>query len=171
MSRELETVKENLRRDYFERLRAAAKAKADAEKNARASANPGSGPVVADRERAGTGMGVGPGTGSAGMLQDPGFVMYYQDVQDRIRRAWSFAGGNPDLSATVKFGINPDGSLNSLKVTESSRDPAFDDSVTRAIRAAAPFGAPPEKYREAFARGVPAVFKLSELQSGTASGD
>ena len=114
-------------------------------------------------------MGVGPGKGSAGMLQDPGFVMYYQDVQDRIRKAWSFAGGNPDLRATVTFGINPDGSLNSLKVAQSSRDPAFDDSVARAIRAAAPFGPPPEKYRDAFARGVPAIFKLSELQSGTAS--
>jgi TolA protein len=168
---QFEKLKQKMMQEHVKQVAASARARAEAEKNARASANPGSGPVVADRERMGTGMGVGPGTGSAGMLQDPGFVMYYQDVQDRIRRAWSFAGGNPDLSATVKFGINPDGSLNSLKVTESSRDPAFDDSVTRAIRAAAPFGPPPEKYREAFARGVPAVFKLSELQSGTASGD
>ena len=119
--------------------------------------------------REGNGMGVGSGTGSAGMLQDPGFVMYYQDVQDRIKKAWSFAGGSPDLSATVTFGINPDGNLNSFKVTQSSRDPAFDDSVARAIRAAAPFGPPPEKYRNAFAGGVPAIFKLSELESGTAS--
>lgn len=145
------------------------KANEDAEKNARASENPGTGPVVADRERSGSGMGVGPGKGSAGMLQDPGFVMYYQDVQDRIRKAWSFAGGSPDLTATVTFGINPDGTLNSLKVTSRSGDPAFDDSVARAIRAAAPFGAPPENYRSEFAAGVPAIFKLSDLQSGTAS--
>jgi colicin import membrane protein len=95
--------------------------------------------------------------------------MYYQEVQDRITRAFSFPGGNPDLTATVTFGINPDGSLNSLKLRESSRDPTFDDSVRRAIRAAAPFGPPPEKYRDAFARGVAASFKLSELQAGTAS--
>jgi TonB family protein len=167
---ELAKVREQLLRDHLKAIKAeAAKAEDESAKHARPSEDPGSGPIVADRERAGTGMGIGPGHGSAGMLQDPGFVMYYQDVQDRIRRAWSFAGGNPDLTATVTFGINPDGTLNSLKVTSSSRDPAFDDSVARAIRAAAPFGSPPDKYRDAFARGVPAIFKLSELQSGTAS--
>ncbi len=164
----LDKVHEQLLKDS-EKLRKEAKAEDDSARNATPSDDTGSGPVVADRERAGSGMGVGSGHGSAGMLQDPGFVMYYQDVQDRIRKAWSFAGGTPDLTATVTFGINPDGSLNSLRVTQSSRDPAFDDSVARAIRAAAPFGAPPEKYREAFAGGVPAIFKLSELQSGTAS--
>jgi TonB family protein len=162
-------VRQQLMSDHLRALKEAAKAEDESAKNAKPSEDTGSGPVVADRERAGAGMGVGPGKGSAGMLQDPGFVMYYQEVQDRIRKAWSFAGGNPDLTATVKFGINPDGSLNSLKVTQSSRAPAFDDSVARAIRAAAPFGAPPEKYRDAFAGGVPAIFKLSELQSGTAS--
>ena len=162
-------MRQQLMSDHLRALKEAAKAEDESAKNAKPSEDSGSGPVVADRERAGSGMGVGPGKGSAGMLQDPGFVMYYQEVQDRIRKAWSSAGGSPDLTATVKFGINPDGSLKSLKVTQSSRDPAFDDSVARAIRAAAPFGAPPEKYRDAFAGGVPAIFKLSELQSGTAS--
>jgi len=170
MRKELNKVRQQLLRDHLKAIKEeAAKAEAESARNATPSEDMGSGPVVADRERTGTGMGVGPGTGSAGMLQDPGFVMYYQDVQDRIRRAWSLAGGDPDLTATVTFGINPDGTLNSLKVTSSSRDLAFDDSVARAIRAAAPFGSPPEKYREAFARGVPAIFKLSELQSGAAS--
>jgi TonB family protein len=165
LKQELNKVRQQLMREHLKALDAQAKAELDSARDARPSANPGTGPVIADRERAGAGMGVGPGNGSAGMLQDPGFVMYYQDVQDRIRKAWSFAGGNPDLSATVTFGINPDGSLNALKITRSSRDPAFDDSVARAIRAAAPFGSPPEKYRAAFAGGVPAIFKLSELQA------
>jgi TonB family protein len=169
LHKELDKVRQQLMRDHLKALKEAAKAEDESARNAKPSDDPGSGPVVADRRREGVGMGVGPGNGSAGMLQDPGFVMYYQDMQDRIRRAWSYAGGSADLAATVKFGINPDGSLNSLKVTQSSRDPAFDDSVARAIRAAAPFGAPPEKYREAFAGGVPAIFKLSELQAGTAS--
>jgi TonB family protein len=169
LHKELDKVRQQLMSDHLRALKEAAKAEDESAKNAKPSEDSGSGPVVADRERAGSGMGVGPGKGSAGMLQDPGFVMYYQEVQDRIRKAWSSAGGSPDLTATVKFGINPDGSLKSLKVTQSSRDPAFDDSVARAIRAAAPFGAPPEKYRDAFAGGVPAIFKLSELQSGTAS--
>jgi len=169
---ELAKVREELMRGHLKALQkeAAAKAEEESAKNARSSDESSSGEVVADNPRTGTGMGVGSDKGgSGGMLQDPGFVMYYQDVQDRIRRAWSYAGGSPDLTATVTFGINPDGSLNSLKVTSSSRDPAFDDSVARAIRAAAPFGPPPEKYRNAFAGGVPAIFKLSELQSGSAA--
>ena len=170
LSKELDKVRQQLMRDHLKALKEeAAKAEVESAKNAKPAADTGSAPVVADRERAGTGMGVGSGSGSAGMLQDPGFVMYYQDVQDRIKKAWSFAGGSPDLTATVTFGINPDGSLNSLRVTQSSRDSAFDDSVARAIRAAAPFGPPPEKYREAFAGGVPAIFKLSDLESGTAA--
>jgi TonB family protein len=167
----LQKVRQQLLAEHLKALEAKDEAKAaeEAAKNASASDDTGSGPVEGDRVRNGKGMGVGSGTGSAGMLQDPGFVMYYQDVQDRIKKAFSFAGGSPDLSATVTFGINPDGTLNSLKVSQRSGDPAFDDSVARAIRAAAPFGPPPEKYREAFAGGVPAIFKLSELEAGTAS--
>jgi protein TonB len=125
----------------------------------------GTGPVVADRAAEGKGYGVGPGGGSAGIQQDAGFLLYYQTVQKRIKDAWSFAGDNADLTATVTFGINPDGTLNSIKVASSSRDPAFDDSVVRAIRRAAPFAPPPEKYRPQFAAGIDAVFKLSELTS------
>jgi TonB family protein len=165
VTKALEKVRQQLMAEHLKALKEEAKAVDESARRARPSEDSGTGPVVADRERARKGMGVGPGNGSAGMLQDPGFVMYYQDVQDRIRKAWSFAGGSPDLSATVTFGINPDGSLNALKVTQRSGDPAFDDSVARAIRAAAPFGAPPEKYRSAFAGGVPAIFKLSELES------
>jgi TonB family protein len=86
-------------------------------------------------------------------------------VQKKIKEAWSFAGNNPNLNATVTFGINPDGSLNSVRVTVSSRDPSFDDSVVRAIRRAAPFSAPPAKYSPQFAQGVEAAFKLGELSS------
>jgi TonB family protein len=168
VKQELAKLRQQLMAEHLKALEKQAQAD-EAAKNAKASDNPGSGPVVADRERNGAGMGTGSGKGSAGMLQDPAFVMYYQDVQDRIRKAWSFSGGSPDLTATVSFGINPDGTLNSLKVTSRSGDPAFDDSVARAIRAAAPFGAPPQSYRAEFAAGVPAIFKLSDLESGAAA--
>lgn len=169
VARALEKVRQQLMAEHLKALKEAAKAEDESARRARPSEDSGTGPVVADRERAGKGMGVGPGNGSAGMLKDPLFVIYFQEVQDRITKAFSFPGGDPDLTATVSFGINPDGSLNSLKLRESSRDPTFDDSVRRAIRAAAPFGPPPEKYREAFAGGVSASFKLSELESGAAS--
>lgn len=135
-----------------------------ADKNGRGR-NSGGGPVLANRETIGKGYGVGPGTGSAGIQQDAEFLLYYHDVQKKIKEAWSFAGTNPNLTATVTFGVNPDGSLNSVRVVTSSRDPAFDDSVVRAIRRAAPFAPPPVKFRSQFAQGVEAEFKLGELSS------
>lgn len=156
---ELEKVREQLLREHLAALKT----------KSRTAATPGGGPVVADRGHPGAGMGVGPGNGSAGIQQDPNFLLYYQQVQERIKNAWSFTGGNPDATATVAFGINPDGSLNSIKVAQSSRDPAFDDSVVRAIRGAGPFPPPPEKYRQQFAAGVEAVFKLSDLKASAAA--
>lgn len=162
VKQELAKVREKLLAEHLEQEKA--RSEAASEKNA-AKPNEGGGPVLASAETTGKGMGVGPGSGSAGIQQDPEFLLYYQQVQKKIKEAWSFAGNNPDLTATVTFGINPDGSLNSVKVIDSSREPAFDDSVVRAIRRAAPFAAPPDKYRNQFAGGVEAVFKLGELSS------
>ncbi|MGO9267435.1 MAG: TonB family protein [Candidatus Binataceae bacterium] len=159
----LDKVRQQLLAEHLKDLRSAKTN--EAEKNGAATAS-GGGPVVAASASAGKGYGVGPGNGSAGIQQDAGFLLYYQEVQKKIRAAWSFAGDNPDLTATVTFGINPDGSLNSIRVTESSRDPSFDDSVVRAIRRAAPFPPTPGQYRNQFADGLPAIFKLGDLQGG-----
>jgi TonB family protein len=138
--------------------------RAAAEK-ARSSGPSGGGPVVASVPRAGAGYGVGTGKGSMGIQQDPQFLLYYQTVQDRIKKAWNYVGGSGDLTTSVTFAIGPDGNLTGVKLTASSRDPAFDDSVVRAIRRAAPFPPPPEKYRPQFGAGVDADFKLGELKS------
>jgi TonB family protein len=159
----LEQVREQLLREHLKEL-ASARSR-ETEKNGASTAS-GGGPVVATSASAGKGYGVGPGNGSAGIQQDAGFLLYYQEVQKKIRAAWSFSGDNPDLTATVTVGINPDGSLNSIRVTESSRDPSFDDSVVRAIRRAAPFPPTPGPYRNQFADGLPAIFKLGDLQGG-----
>jgi TonB family protein len=125
----------------------------------------GGGPVLASKPSEGSGYGVGPGTGSAGILQDPEFLLYYKTVQDQIKKAWTFTGGSNDLTATVDFAIGPDGTLTAVKIGTSSNDDAFDDSVIRAIRRAAPFPAPPEKFRDQFSGGIKAVFQLGELKS------
>ena len=125
----------------------------------------GGGPVVGSIANGGKGYGVGPGTGSVGMLQDPDFLLYYQAVQDKIKKAWSFMGGSPDLTATVDFSIGPDGSLSWARLATASKDSAFDDSVLRAIKRAAPFPVPPEKYRSEFMRGIEAQFALGDLKS------
>jgi TonB family protein len=123
------------------------------------------GPVLASRETAGSGYGVGAGTGSAGILRSADFLLYCQTLKKRIQDAWNFAGKDPKLTATVTVGINADGSLNAVRVSDGSPDPAFDDSVVRAIRLAAPFPPPPEKYRTQFAEGVPVIFNLGALES------
>ena len=125
----------------------------------------GSGPVVANVATPGSGMGVGSGTGSAGIEKDLDFLLYYRQVQQKIKDAWIYSSGSNDLTTAVDFAINPDGSVAGVKIAKSSNNPTFDDSVVRAIRRAAPFPAPPEKYRAQFAGGIEALFSLGELKS------
>ena len=125
----------------------------------------GGGPVVGKTASSGKGFGVGPGEGSEGILQDPEFLLYYKTVQDQIKKAWTFTGGSNDLTATVDFAIGPDGALTGAKIGASSNDSAFDDSVIRAIRRAAPFPPPPDKFRDQFSSGIKALFQLGELKS------
>jgi len=125
----------------------------------------GGGPVVASKATEGAGYGVGAGKGSVGILQDPEFILYYKTVQEQIKKSWTFTGGSNDLTATVNFAIGPDGALTAVKIGTSSNDSAFDDSVIRAIRRAAPFPAPPEKFRGQFSSGIKALFQLGELKS------
>jgi TonB family protein len=126
----------------------------------------GGGPVASNGPPSeGKGYGVGAGTGSVGLLQDPEFILYYKTVQDQIKKSWTFTSGSNDLTATVDFAIGPDGVLHNLKIATSSKDSAFDDSVLRAVRRAAPFPAPPEKFRDLFSSGIEAQFELGELKS------
>ncbi len=129
------------------------------------SGDEGGGPAAANSASEGKGYGVGSGAGGMGIQQDPEFLLYYQTVQDKIKKAWNFFGGSNDLTATVDFSIGPDGTLTAAKIGNSSKDPAFDDSVIRAIKRAAPFPPPPEKYRDRFAGGIEAVFNLGALKS------
>jgi periplasmic protein TonB len=113
----------------------------------------------------GEGVGVGPGNGSLGTLKDPLFLLYYRTVQEQIKKAWSFSGPDSELTTSALFAIGPDGQLTGVKITRSSHDPSYDQSVIRAIRRAAPFPAPPERFRSQFGQGVEAVFRLAEMKS------
>ncbi|HTJ08559.1 MAG TPA: cell envelope integrity protein TolA [Candidatus Binataceae bacterium] len=155
---QLAALRQNLLKEHLAEERAAAE-------KMRARGPAGGGPVVANVAHEGEGYGVGSGKGSMGIQQDPQFLLYYQTVQDRIKKAWNYVGGSGDLTTSVHFAIGSDGNLTGVKLTQSSRDPAFDDSVIRAIRRAAPFPPPPEKYRPEFGEGVEAEFKLGELKS------
>jgi TonB family protein len=122
------------------------------------------GPVASNANSAGSGYGVGSGTGSMGKLEDLQYLLYFRTVQQRVKDAWTFPGGSNDLSADVEFSIGADGSLNGVKIAKSSGDAAFDESVMRAIKRAAPFPPPPDRYRSQFS-DVVSTFKLGELKS------
>ncbi len=122
------------------------------------------GPVASTSNTAGSGYGIGSGTGSMGKLEDLQYLLYFRTVQQRVKDAWTFPGGSNELSADVEFSISADGTLNSVKIAKSSGDLAFDESVLRAIRRAAPFPPPPDRYRSQFS-DVVSTFKLGELKS------
>ena len=124
----------------------------------------GRGPVASNANTAGSGYGVGSGTGSMGEIKDLQYLLYFRTVQQKVKDAWTFPGGSNDLSADVEFSIGADGSLNGVKIAKSSGDAAFDDSVMRAIKRAAPFPPPPDRYRSQFS-DVVSTFKLGELKS------
>jgi len=122
------------------------------------------GPVASNANTAGSGYGIGSGTGSMGSVMDLQYLLYFRTVQQKVKDAWTFPGGSNELSADVEFSIGADGALNGVKIAKSSGDSAFDESVIRAIRRAAPFPPPPDRYRSQFS-DVVSTFKLGELKS------
>jgi len=162
----LDKLREQLLAEHLvQAKKAAEQAPAEADEGDEDADTGGGGPVVAKTATEGQGAGIGSGHGSMGIQQDLDFLLYYRTVQERIKQAWSFSGGNNELSTQVAFAIGADGKLTDVKIKQSSHNSAFDESVIRAIRRAAPFPAPPDKYRDQFARGIEAVFKLGELNS------
>jgi protein TonB len=122
------------------------------------------GPVASNANSGGSGSGIGSGTGSMGKVENLQYLLYYRTVQQKVKEAWTFPGGSNDLSADVEFSIGADGTLNGVKIAKSSGDGAFDESVVRAIRRAAPFPPPPDQFRTQFS-DVVSTFKLGELKS------
>jgi len=122
------------------------------------------GPVASNANSEGSGYGIGSGTGSMGKLEDLQYLLYFRTVQQKVKGAWTFPGGSNDLKADVEFSISADGTLSGVKIAKSSGDSAFDESVLRAIRRAAPFPPPPDRYRAQFS-DVVSTFKLGELKS------
>lgn len=166
VKQQLDKLREQLLAEHLaHEKKAAEEAPAEADEGDEDAEDSGGGPVAAKAATEGEGAGIGSGHGSMGIQQDLDFLLYYRTVQERIKQAWSFSGGNNELSTQVAFAIGPDGKLTDVKIKQSSHDSAFDESVIRAIRRAAPFPAPPEKYRDQFAHGIEAVFKLGELNS------
>lgn len=115
--------------------------------------------------RGGTGAG-GFGSGSGdGPLRGADFLLYYNEMITRIRDAWVWVGGSPDLEVEVGFGITPAGDIVGMRVARTSGDRSYDDSVMRALRTVRNLGPPPERHRETFSE-VQLTFRPADLESG-----
>jgi TonB family protein len=72
-------------------------------------------------------------------------------LQRRVQESWIVAEKKPGLLAAVSFKIQTDGDVQEVELMKSSGDSAFDQSVLRAVRKAAPFPPPPRTYAQEFA--------------------
>ena len=90
--------------------------------------------------------GVG-GTGG-GIVRSAESIRYENDMKARIKNSWTWPGKRNDLTVTVRFSIRDNGEIAGLKITRSSGDRSYDESVMRALRGANPLPALPEKLRD-----------------------
>jgi len=111
----------------------------------------GGGTGQAAGDQPGGPISVGPGEGVGGALRGFEYLMYYNQLQTRIKQSWAWAGVGPKLEAEVRLNIAENGEISNVRTVRSSGDAGFDASVERAVRAVNPLPPPPEAYRKEFA--------------------
>ena len=92
------------------------------------------------------------GSGGGDTLRGLPFILYTQEVKQRVQQSWIVAEPKPGLTAVVRFGILANGEVVGLELAERSGDSIFDESAMRAVRKASPLPPPPEAYRNEFTR-------------------
>lgn len=112
----------------------------------------------AKQSAAGSGTaGGGLGRGG-GIVRAMEFVIYRNEMLDRIKERWTWIGKRTDLEVTVAFGVSAGGEIFGLKLLKSSGDRSYDESVVRAVRSASPLPRPPGRYAREFAE-VELIFR------------
>jgi TonB family protein len=122
----------------------------------------GAGSGTKAAEQPGAPISVGPGEGAGGTVRGVEYLLYYNQMINRIKQAWAWAGANQTLEATVRFNITENGEVVNVRITQPSGDPSYDASVERAVRAANPLPPPPETYRKEFS-DVELIFRPQDL--------
>jgi len=107
----------------------------------------------------------GPGEGVGGVVAGAEFISYYNEMMNRVKASWVWAGSSQALEAVVSFSVKDTGEIVNVRTVRSSGDPTYDISVERAVRGANPLNPPPEQYRELFANGVEITFRPEDLRS------
>lgn len=92
------------------------------------------------------------GQGGGDTLRGLPFILYTQEVKQRVKQSWIVAEPKPGLTAVVRFGILANGEVVEVELAERSGDIVFDESAMRAVRKASPLSPPPEAYRNEFTR-------------------
>jgi TolA protein len=105
----------------------------------------------------------GDGPGGGGTVRGLEFVVYYNQMLNRIKERWTWVGTRGDLRVTVSFSILPSGEITNIRLVERSGDQTYDASVERAVKGAGPLPPPPEAYRGDFA-DVELKFRPADLQ-------
>ncbi|MBP1689515.1 MAG: hypothetical protein H6Q34_88 [Deltaproteobacteria bacterium] len=124
---------------------------------------PGGGMGGTERTLSGpAGIG-GEGPGGGGTVRGLEFVVYYNQMLNRIKERWTWVGTRSDLRVTVQFSILPSGEIANIRLVERSGDQSYDASVERAVKSAGPLPPPPEAYRSDFA-DVELKFRPADLQ-------
>jgi colicin import membrane protein len=125
--------------------RAQREEKAQQQQQQQQKAGPATSNVVGDKPGAAA-PGVG-GTGG-GIVRSVESIRYENDMKARIKNSWTWPGKRNDLTVTVRFSIRDNGEIAGLKITRSSGDHSYDESVMRALKGANPLPALPEKLRD-----------------------
>ncbi len=92
------------------------------------------------------------GGGGGDTLRGLPFILYTQEVKQRVKQSWIVAEHKSGLTAVVRFGILANGEVVEVELVERSGDIVFDESAMRAVRKANPLPPPPEAYRNEFTR-------------------
>jgi len=101
--------------------------------------------TVAGNTPGAAGPGVG-GTGG-GIQKSPEFIRYRNEMERRIQDSFTWPGLRNDLTVLVRYSIQDNGEITSIRITKSSGDRSFDDAVIRAIKKASPLPALPDNLK------------------------
>lgn len=144
----LDKVRERLIQSALDRV------KSRAESTQKAAGSSKSGDILSVGPGEGDGaaaLGQG-GRGGGSAVRGAEFLMYQTKIVSTIKENWAWPGQKGSLKALVRFSIKENGEITGMKIAEASGDPAFDESILRALRKSSPLPAPPESYRNDFAQ-------------------
>jgi TonB family protein len=108
-------------------------------------------------------VAVGPGEGAGGQIIGVEYLLYYNEMINRIKQSWAWAGADRSLEAVVRFSIAESGEVLDVRITHPSGDVGYDASVERAVKAVNPLPPPPEAFRKQFS-DVEITFSPESLQ-------